>query len=207
MGMQYQVTRFKSLTVGLKELEPFIRNGEHLQTGRPFGRFGEMRSREMLANWLLCAAVNFSTAPDRLTFSSDPLGGDGIIQDTTTGETWQTEHVMVPRSRTGRVEDVEALILSAIEKKRRKGGAAYARGKTLVVFREAAGDQWYPNKVARRLPTPLHFDSVWVVGLRSVEDDRYIYDATRLDLTHGGCPVWRVRITPDFDGWEVEPVQ
>jgi hypothetical protein len=31
--MKHRVTRFKSLKVGLKELEPFIRNGEHLQTG------------------------------------------------------------------------------------------------------------------------------------------------------------------------------
>jgi hypothetical protein len=148
-AMKYQVTRFKSLAVGLKELGPFIRNGEHLQTGKPSKLFGGLRSREILANWLLCVAMNSVATPDRLTFSSDPLGGDGIIHDTRTGETWQTEHVLVPRSRAGNVEDTEALILQAIEQKRTKGGAAYARGKTLVVFREAAGDPWYPNRVAR----------------------------------------------------------
>ena len=42
--------------MGLKELEPFVRNGEHLQTGKPFKRFGGMRSREILANWLLRAS-------------------------------------------------------------------------------------------------------------------------------------------------------
>lgn len=56
--MKYPVRRFKSLAVALKELEPFIRNGEHLQTGRPFAKFGGMRSREMLANWLLSVGVN-----------------------------------------------------------------------------------------------------------------------------------------------------
>lgn len=48
--MKYQITRFKNLKVCLKELEPFIRNGEHLQTGKPFKRFGGLRSRELLAN-------------------------------------------------------------------------------------------------------------------------------------------------------------
>ena len=205
--MKYQVTRFKSLSIGLKELEPFIRNAKLLHTGKPSKVLPGMRPREALSNWLLCVAVNFSTTPDRLTFSSDPLDGDGIIHDTTTGETWQTEHVMVPLSRSGHVEDVEALILNAIEKKWRKGGSAYARGKTLVVFREAVGDLWYPNKVAHRLPSPLHFDAVWVVGLSVVEEGSYIYDVMRLDVTHGSCPIWRVHIAPDFGGWVIEPIQ
>jgi hypothetical protein len=54
--MKYPAARFKSLAMALKELEPFIRNGEHLQTGKPFEKFGGMRSREILANWLLCVA-------------------------------------------------------------------------------------------------------------------------------------------------------
>jgi hypothetical protein len=36
--VKYQITRFKSLEAALKELEPFIRNGEHLHTGKPFKR-------------------------------------------------------------------------------------------------------------------------------------------------------------------------
>jgi len=40
------------------ELEPLIRNGEHLLTGKPFEQFGGMRSREMRANCLLCVAIN-----------------------------------------------------------------------------------------------------------------------------------------------------
>ena len=54
--MKYPTTRFKNLTVALKELEPYIRSGEHLQTGKPFKQFGDLRSRELLGNWLLCAA-------------------------------------------------------------------------------------------------------------------------------------------------------
>src|ERR1700686_3253955 len=104
--MKYPVTRFKSLAVALKEIEPFIRSGEHLQTGKRFKKFGGMLSREMLANWLLCAAIS-STRDDELTFSSDPTGGDGIICDVETGETWLTEHVMVPKLRTGQMGDAD----------------------------------------------------------------------------------------------------
>jgi hypothetical protein len=38
---------------------------------------GGMRSREILAHWLLCVAIN-STENQELEFSSDPVGGDVI---------------------------------------------------------------------------------------------------------------------------------
>jgi hypothetical protein len=204
--MKYRVTRFKSLTVALKEIEAFIRNGEHLQTGKPFEKFGGMRSREILANWLVCVATN-SVNGSKLTFSSDPIGGDGIICDVTTGETWPTEHVMVPRLRPGETGDAQGLILKAIEHKRDKGGAAYARGKTLIVFLEAGAGMWFPNKVARQLPEPLHFAAVWVVGLQGVEAGEYIYGVTDLDLTEGNTPTLLVRIKEDFSAWEVRRTQ
>jgi hypothetical protein len=53
--MKYPVTRFKSLAVALREIEPFIRNGEHLQTGKPFKKFGCMRSLEREFFARLCA--------------------------------------------------------------------------------------------------------------------------------------------------------
>jgi hypothetical protein len=122
-----------------------------------------------------------------LTFSSDPTGGDGIISDTITGETWQTEHVLVPTPRGGATADAEALILKAIDQKYKKGGAPYASGKTLVVFLNAGAGMWLPNKVAKQLPDPLLFDAVWVVGLQKVEGGKYVYAATRLDLRAGNC--------------------
>jgi len=219
--MKYQITRFKTLKLCLKELEPCIRNGEHLQTGKPFEQFGGLHSRELLGNWLLCVAVNSTTQPDRLTFTSDPLGGDGIIVDSVTEETWPTEHVLVPSARAGEGKDADALILEAIEHKQ-KGGPAYASGKTLVVFLNAAAGEWFPNKVAKQLPETLAFDAVWVVGLlreplagpqqaagggQGVEAREYVYSVTRLDLRPGNAPTWRVRITKDFDAWEVEPLQ
>jgi hypothetical protein len=204
--MKYQVTRFRSLAVALKELEPFVRNGEHLQTGRPFKKFGGMLSREVLANWLLCVAVN--AADDRaLTFSSDPVGGDGIISDGATGDTWPAEHVLVPRLRPGQSTDSEALILNAIKQKRNKGGAAYANGKTLIVFLDAGAGIWLPNKVARQLPEPLHFAAVWVVGLHGLEDGKYIYNVVHLDISAGDAPALRVEVGKDFDTWRVKRVQ
>jgi hypothetical protein len=208
-AMKHEVTQFKSLAIALKELERFVRNGRHLQTGKPFKRLG-LRSREALANWLLCAAVNHASKEDRLTFTSDPDGGDGIIFDKGTGETARTEHVYVPGPNVGGKKapagDVETLMLKAIAKKQAKGGAAYASGKTLVVFSDAVG-QWFANKVARQLPSPLDFEAVWVVALHGVEKDQYVYNVTRLDLTRGNAPVWRVTIAPDFGSWHVEPVQ
>jgi hypothetical protein len=56
--MKIRTKQFRSLSVALKELEPFIRNGEHLQTGKPFENFGDLRSRELLGNWLLCVTFN-----------------------------------------------------------------------------------------------------------------------------------------------------
>jgi hypothetical protein len=205
--MKFQVRRFKSLEVCLKELEPFIRNGEHLQTGKPFKRFGKLRSREILANLLVCVAVNSERRTTPLTFTSDPQGGDGVIYDSGTETAWLTEHTVVPRAIPGETQDIEARILNAIELKQKKGGAAYASGKTLIVFLNAGGGPWFPNKVAKQLPEPLDFEDVWVVGLQGVEEGEYVYGITQLDVDGGNAPTWRVRIRKDFDAWEVERIQ
>ena len=206
--MKYSVRQFKSLAVALKELEPFIRNGVHLQTGKPFEQFGGMRSRELLANWLLCVAIN-AVSEGKVTLCSDPTGGDGIICDMATGETWPTEHVMVPRLPAGQTDDTETLFLEKIRRKRDKGGAAYAAGKTLVVFLEAGvgAGAWRPNRLARQLPDPLHFATVWVVALQKVEDGAYVYAVTNLDVSEGDAPTLLVRIAKEFDRWEVTWVQ
>jgi hypothetical protein len=205
--MKYPVTRFKSMEVALKQLEPFVKNGAHLQSGKPFEKFGGMRSREILANWLLCATIN-AVDKRQLTFSSDPIGSDGIVQDGASGETWPTEHVMVPRQSGGENADAQALILAAIEQKGTKGGAAYASGKTLVVLLDADASAWHPNRVARALPNPLHFEAVWVVGLQKVENGAYIYGVTHLDVSGGNnAPTFLVRISKDFDTWEVTDLQ
>jgi len=205
--MKQRVSKFKSLAIALKELKPYIQDGQHLLTGRPFKRMEGMLSREALGNWLSCVAINSITQSDRFTFSSDPNGGDGIIMDTHTGETWPTEHVIVPAVAVGQDADTSALILKAVTDKRAKGGAAYASGKTLVVFLNAGSGEWFPNRVAHALPNPLLFQAVWVWGFQSIESDCYVYNVTRLDVRNGNAPAWRVRIDADFDSWAVEIVQ
>ena len=204
--MKSPATRFKSMAIALKEIEPAIRNGKHLQTGRPFENFGGMRSREILANWLICAAINAGYEA-KFTFQSDSTGGDGIIVDVETSCHWPTEHIVVPRLRPGQTSDAHSLILEAIRRKCRKGGAPYAAGKMLVVFMDAGAGQWFPNRVARELPKPLHFDGVWVVGLHRVVAGQYDYGVTHLDLGSGNAPTLLVRIKKDFTAWEVMRIQ
>jgi hypothetical protein len=202
--LRYPATRFKNLKKALKELEPFFRDGRQIQSGRPLREFGGLRPRELVANWLLCVAFNeHCESPDRLTFFSDPLGGDGILYDTKTDEPFPTEHVLVP-NQMGKVANIEALILKAIDDKRNKGGAAYASGKTLVVFLNAGGGSWFPNKVAKQLPDPLYYAVVWVVGLEAGE---YDYSVTQLDVGECDAPTWLIRIASNFDSWAVDRVQ
>jgi hypothetical protein len=206
--MKYPAKRFKSLPVALKEIEQYIRHGKDLLSGAPFNNFGDMRSREILANWLICAAFNSESHPDRLTFASvdDPIGGDGVLIDTATDETWPTEHVLALGS-PGDTGEIEPRVLAAVGQKIMKG-ASYATGKTLVVFLEKGdGRTWFANKVARALPQPLHFGAVWVVGLHCVEAGEYTYNVTQMDEEAGIAHVWRVRIAADFSTWTVELVQ
>jgi hypothetical protein len=204
--MRYQTTRFKDMAVALRELEPFIRDGKHLETGKPFEKFGDLRSRELLANWLICAAINSEDAGERMEFHTDPVGGDGIIVDTRSGETWPTEHVLIPMPRAGGVSDIEALIAQAVEAKQKKGGAAYASGKTLVAFRNSGGGEWKPNRAARKLPAD-DFGAVWVVGLYGVEDVAYTYAVSNLHFDNGPAPAWTIHIAKDFVSWQVTRVQ
>jgi hypothetical protein len=169
-------------------------------------RFGGMRSREVLANWLLCAVMNH-IGEDVYEFTSDPTGGDGLIRNKQTAQIWPTEHVMVPSLPTTKGRTVEERILEAVRSKNVKGGAAYAKGKTLVVFQNAAGEAWCPNRVLRNLPVPLHFAAVWVVALQVVENGEYVYGVTSLDDSNGYAAIFLVRIAADFGSWRIDHIQ
>jgi hypothetical protein len=116
---------------------------------------------------------------------------------------------MVPRARKGATTvDVGPAILGAIDSKRKKGGAAYAAGKTLIVLLNAGGGPWFPNRVAEALPSPLYLAAVWVVGLRHVEQSgEYVYGAVQLDVSEGNAPIWLIRVAVDFNSWTVERIQ
>lgn len=201
--MKHSITTFKSLKVCLKELKLFICDGQHLETGKPFKRFGGLRSREILANWLLCVVASFEQKTEEFKICTDPYGGDGIIYNATKKQAWPTEHILVSQKNDESV-DIQSLILKQIEKKQIKGGAAYASGKTLIVFLNKQGGTWHPNKVARSLPH-VDFESIWVVGLQDVLDGQYNYNVTQLDAN--GCPVWRVHVERSFESWKIERIQ
>jgi hypothetical protein len=189
--MSYETTRFKSMAVALRELEQIIKSPVLLETGKPLKGFGDARPRELVANWMICAAANAEEEEvgERMAIHSDPVGGDGIIVDTKTGETWPTEHVLVPMPRTTSVPNIEASIAKAVSDKQKKGGAAYAMGKTLVVFLNSGGGEWKPTRVARNLPTH-DFGAMWVVGLCSAKDGEYVYGVANLHLKIGHAPAW-----------------
>jgi hypothetical protein len=207
--MKHASKQFKSLKIGLKELEPFIRNGKHLETGRPFKTMHGLLSREGLANWLICAVFNSIAGKEQLTFATvaEEIGGDGVLLDAITGESWPTEHVMVPKDDNDE-RDIETRVLQAIRDKQQKGGEEYARGKTLIVFLNAGNSsEWWPNRVAKALPQPILFGAIWIVGLHFVENGEYHYNVVEIDVESGVGHVWRVCIPAGFDQWSVSHIQ
>lgn len=169
-----------------------------------------MRPREAIGNWLICAVLS-SEREQPLCFTSDPLGGDGIIYDEVAARPYPTEHVYVPPLRPGQTGDIHELILKAVRAKETRG-APYAAGKMLVVFLDVGLGEWSPTVAARRLP-PGHFVNVWVVDLQPFNDQgEYTYAVTCLrtgtDIDgRMNAPTWRVRIDKSFDSWQVERVQ
>jgi hypothetical protein len=75
------------------------------------------------------------------------------------------------------------------------------------VFLDAGAGVWYPNQVAKQLPDPLLFATVWVAGLQGVEDGEYVYGVTNLDLTGDKVPTLLVRVSRDFNSWQVTRMQ
>jgi hypothetical protein len=56
--MSYPTTRFKSMSMALRELERFIKSGAQIETGKPLKQFGNLRPSELVANWMICAVAN-----------------------------------------------------------------------------------------------------------------------------------------------------
>jgi hypothetical protein len=202
--MKYPTKVFRSMAIALKELERFVRDGKQLENGKPIPNFGRALPREVWANWLICAVFNADAGDEAVVVSSDPTGGDGVLLNKVTGETWLTEHVIARVAPSSNAPVAETEIIKAIESKNDKGGAAYASGKTLVVFTNLPnGDKWHPNRVMQRLPAPLHFDAVWVISLQGVFDGEYLYGVVSLENEEHGALVYLVRINNDFTKWMV----
>jgi hypothetical protein len=199
---------FKSMAVALKELERFVRDGKQLETGKPIPNFERALPREVWGNWLVCAACNFEVKEERFVLCSEPTGGDGIILDKDKGESWPTEHVIARTPANASAPDSETEILKAITRKNGKGGAAYASGKTLVVFTNLPnGNEWYPNRVMKKLPNTMQFGAVWIVSFQKCSDGEYLYGVVSLEVGEQGAIMYSIRINKDFTGWTVERVQ
>jgi hypothetical protein len=56
--MLYKTTRFKSMAAALVELEQFIKSPALLENGKPLKQFGGALPRELVGNWMTCAAAN-----------------------------------------------------------------------------------------------------------------------------------------------------
>lgn len=220
--------------MALKDLAQFIRDPRHLWVGKPVQQFGKLRPRELVGNWLLCVALSHGRG-ESLTFTTDHAEGDGVIVDKTSGATFPTEHVFVPKQQPGEHRSVEEQVIDQVTLKQEKAGAQYARGRMLLVFLESGGGQWFPNRASRALPH-VDFDAVFVVGLQEFNErlGEFVYGVTeitgrlisvptwdirwvitgdrpmveaRLRGLAMGVPIWNVHVSKHFDGWRVERMQ
>jgi len=201
--MRVAVTKIRDLKIVLKDLERHVKAPDFLRKGREFRNFA-LRPREVLTNWLICAVGNFEEGDARLTFCTDPFGGDGLILNQKDGKYISTEHVFIPTQKPAH-DGVEQFIYAAAEHKAKRG-AHYASGKHLVILSEAIG-LWHPNRAARGILRRHGFDSVWVVHLEVGNDSGYTYCVTLLDVSKGNAPAWKVLINGDFTSWTVQRIQ
>jgi hypothetical protein len=112
--MKHAARRYKDLKLALNDIEQIVYDPRHLMTGKPLLQFGQMLPRELLGNWLLAATIQLVLGGE-ICLWSDPTGGDGIIQDVTTGKTWSTEHVYIPQHFAANGADPKTLILDTIK--------------------------------------------------------------------------------------------
>jgi hypothetical protein len=182
---------------------------DHLRTGPEFDQLNGLRSREILGNWLIAAALNHDAGLERWSFTSERAGEhgvDGYLYDSTVNGGYPTEHTIALEFGDTPTTTTEDRIIRAITKKQKHGGAQYATGKILVVMVEGGEQMWHPNAVARRLP-PHDFDTIWVVAFQKIVDDHRIYAATNLKFLGQNVPTWLVCISPDFTAWSVKRTQ
>jgi len=182
---------------------------DHLRTGPEFDQLNGLRSREILGNWLIAAALNHDAGWERWSFTSERTGEhsvDGYLYDSKVNGGYPTEHTIALELSDKPITTTEDRIVRAIIKKQKHGGAQYATGKILVVMVEGGEQMWHPNAVARRLP--LHdFDDIWVVAFQKLVDDHRVYAATNLRFAGQNVPTWLVCISPDFTAWSVKRTQ
>lgn len=198
--------KIKSMLAGLSELRPHVIDRRQILSGSPIRNFENIRPRELLGNWVLCAALNENAGLERFFIASDSTGSDGVIFDSLEDRPYFTEHVLALNLSASEKENGEENIVMAINKKRNKGGLAYGKGKILVVLAEGIGE-WKPNIVRRLIEGDFVFDDIWVFGLCSANDQRYTYGISRIDRSDLNCPTWIIEIMSDFASFETTRIQ
>ena len=199
--MRYNVTQIRDLSAVLRDIAPNIANPKTLHVGRKYTNFS-LLPREVLANWLVCAVMNFADRRDSWTFADDPTGGDGLIVGREARTGWPTEHVFIPKSREGKT--FEDQLVDAVQLKQKKGDA-YATGKALLIFSDANGGKWYPNRVGRQIEGQHKFDCVWAVGLQQGDGKANTYWVVCFTWLHSAA--WLVHVNLDAIEWSVTDIQ
>lgn len=186
--------QIKDMKILLKDMEPMIKDPRFLKHGRDMENFS-LRPREVWANWLICVVLQEIHGKD-ITFAEDDKD-DGIIVDKRTGHRIRTEHVSALENPMNPIPKGEARIIWAINHKIQRG-AEYAKNKILVVFFDGAG-KWYRNKVREAINDRHNFDSIYVVGLLTEDQNGYAYSVTKLFEKFSIS--FKVQINSDFTSW------
>lgn len=117
--MRQNVTTFKTLKYCLKEMQKFVLDGKHLESGKPLDKFGGLRSREILGCWVIAAMLNHVNQSERIKICTDPNGGDGILYNIDNQESLYIEQVMVSYLTESNKTIEEATIEEIIKKQKK----------------------------------------------------------------------------------------
>jgi hypothetical protein len=200
--MNKEIKQIKDFKIALKDMEPYVKDGNYLLKGREFANFS-LRPREAWANWLICAVLR-KLQGDDITFAED-TAGDGFLVDGKKGMAIPTEHVSALENSKNKQPKGEDRIIEAIYKKIKRG-PKYAEGKILVVFFDGAGE-FFRNKIRESIKGKHNFVSIFCVGLLTIDTNGYSYIITEFKEEYGDKSIsFKVQLNPDFTDWEISQI-
>ncbi|MBP6879463.1 MAG: hypothetical protein KBF62_01855 [Candidatus Pacebacteria bacterium] len=197
-----EIKQIKDFRIVLKDMEPYVKDGNYLIKGREFTNFS-LRPREAWANWLICVVLR-KLQGDDITFAEDTVG-DGFLIDEKNSIYIPTEHVSALENPHNRQPKGEDRIIEAINKKIKRG-PKYAKGKILVVFFDGA-EEFFRNKIRESIKGKHQFISIFCVGLLTIDKNGYAYIVTEFKEEYGDKSLsFKVQINSDFTNWEISQI-